>query len=79
MKHLVDAMTHELPHKRPKMPQVLLEFQQLQEGLTKGFLRGRCVVRKDSIFKQAGKLAYHWRHKVFYKAMDIPAIPIPYY
>jgi hypothetical protein len=70
-------LTKENPEDRPKMPEILERYQKQQAGLSKDYLRKRCVKRKHSVLKQADQDAYHWRHKIFYKALDVPPIPIP--
>jgi hypothetical protein len=79
MKKLIDDMTKENPAERPKMPEALKRFEEIHSGFSKEFLRKRCVSRKDNIFRQIGKILYHWRHKIFHEHMDIPPVPIPYY
>ena len=77
MKPLVASMIQADPDKRPKMDEVVSQFDDIRRGLSRRKLRSRVVDVNEDLFERVVRTTLHWTRRIGFVARGIPAIPGP--
>lgn len=77
MKPLVASMIQADPEKRPKMDEVVAQFDNIRRGLSQRKLRSRVVDVEEELLERLVRTTSHWRRRAWFFVRRIPAIPSP--
>ena len=77
MTSLIASMIQANPDKRPKMDEVVTQFDEIRRGLSRRKLRSRVVDANEDLFKRVVRTAAHWKRRIRFIARGVPAIPSP--
>ncbi|KAF8441721.1 kinase-like domain-containing protein [Boletus edulis BED1] len=77
MKPLISSMIQADPDKRPKMDEVVTQFDEVLRRLSRRKLRSRVVDIHEDLFERVVRTTSHWKRRIGFIARGVPAIPSP--
>ena len=77
MKPLIASMIQQEPDKRPKIDEVVAQFDDIRRALSRRKLRSRVVDVNEDLFERVVRTASHWKRRIGFVARGVPAIPSP--
>ena len=77
MQPLVTSMIQADPDKRPKMDEVVTQFDDIRRGLSRHKLRSRVVEVDEDLFERVVRTTLHRTRRIGFVARRVPAIPSP--